>query len=293
MKYIIYNLWILIFLFACSESEQVEYSKLSVGFQKSKIDVGENTGILEIPVVLSGCNMDMPLQVSVQVSATNGDAVAGVDYELMDTRLAFEVCGQTTLKVKIIDNEEVTNDIKTFTISLKADNPEVKSEISSIKVYIISDDVEKVTMAGHYTLTAQDFVEGTKLSSTPGGVEIVQDLDDSNKYYMKNMVLVNGDKVLPLTMAGDLYFVVGNDGSMSMPTQQKIGDYGAGEGFTIGLTSEGYTTADPIKIEKSGNRLLFKVDGFAGLFIDENAGPTDYPTIYYALKNIILEKVNH
>ena len=78
-----------------------------------------------------------------------------------------------------------------------------------------------------------------------------------------------------------------------MPTQQKIGDYGAGEGFTIGLTSEGYTTADPIKIEKSGNRLLFKVDGFAGLFIDENAGPTDYPTIYYALKNIILEKVNH
>ncbi|WP_291596475.1 Calx-beta domain-containing protein [Bacteroides sp.] len=293
MKYIIYNLWILIFLFACSESEQVEYSKLSVGFQKSKIDVGENTGILEIPVVLSGCNMDMPLQVSVQVSATDGDAVAGVDYELMDTRLAFEVCGQTTLKVKIIDNEEVTNDIKTFTISLKADNPEVKSEISSIKVYIISDDVEKVTMAGHYTLTAQDFVEGTKLSSTPGGVEIVQDLDDSNKYYMKNMVLVNGDKVLPLTLAGDLYFVVGNDGSMSMPTQQKIGDYGAGEGFTIGLTSEGYTTADPIKIEKSGNRLLFKVDGFAGLFIDENAGPTDYPTIYYALKNIILEKVNH
>lgn len=293
MKYIIYNLWILIFLFACSESEQVEYSKLSVGFQKSKIDVGENTGILEIPVVLSGCNMDMPLQVSVQVSATNGDAVAGVDYELMDTRLAFEVCGQTTLKVKIIDNEEVTNDIKTFTISLKADNPEVKSEISSIKVYIISDDVEKITMAGHYTLTAQDFVEGTKLSSTPGGVEIVQDLDDSNKYYMKNMVLVAGDNVLPLTLAGDLYFVVGNDGSMSMPTQQKIGDYGAGEGFTIGLTSEGYTTADPIKIEKSGNRLLFKVDGFAGLFIDENAGPTDYPTIYYALKNIILEKVNH
>lgn len=293
MKYIIYNLWILIFLFACSESEQVEYSKLSVGFQKNKIDVGENTGILEIPVVLSGCNMDMPLQVSVQVSATDGDAVAGVDYELMDTRLAFEVCGQTTLKVKIIDNEEVTNDIKTFMISLKADNPEVKSEISSIKVYIISDDVEKITMAGHYTLTAQDFVEGTKLSSTPGGVEIVQDLDDSNKYYMKNMVLVAGDNVLPLTMAGDLYFTVGNDGSMSMPTQQKIGDYGAGEGFTIGLTSEGYTTADPIKIEKSGNRLLFKVDGFAGLFIDENAGPTDYPTIYYALKNIILEKVNH
>lgn len=289
MKYIIYNLWILMFLFACSESEQVEYSKLSVGFQKSKIDVGENTGILEIPVVLSGANMDIPLQVSVQVSATDGDAVAGVDYELIDTHLAFEVCGQTTLKVKIIDNEEVTNDIKTFTISLKADNPEVKSEISSIKVYIISDDVEKVTMAGHYTLTVQSFFDDSQFSSLPGGVEIVQDLDDSNRYYMKNMVLVAGDNVLPLTLAGDLYFVVGNDGNISIPSQQKIGDYGAGEGFTIGLTSEGDPITDPIKIEKSGDRLLFKVDGFAGAFIDDN----DEMGLYYALKNIILEKVNH
>ena len=231
----------------------------------------------------------MPLQVSVQVSATDGDAVAGVDYELIDTQLAFEVCGQTTLKVRIMDNEEITDVVKTFTVNLKAETPEVKSGISSIKVYIISDDVEKVTMAGHYTLTAQSFLDDTQFSSTPGGVEIVQDLDDSNRYYMKNMVLVAGDNVLPLTLADDLYFIVGNDGSMSMPSQQKIGDYGAGEGFAIGLTSEGYTVTDPIKIEKSGNRLLFKVDGFAGLFIDDN----DELTVYYALKNIILEKVNH
>ena len=276
MKYIIYNLWILMFLFACSESEQVEYSKLSVGFQKSKIDVGENTGILEIPVVLSGANMDMPLQISVQVSATDGDAVAGVDYELIDTQLAFEVCGQTTLKVRIMDNEEITDVIKTFTVNLKAETPEVKSGISSIKVYIISDDVEKVTMAGHYTLTAQDFVEGTKLSSTPGGVEIVQDL-------------VNGDKVLPLTMGGDLYFTVDNSGNMAIPSQLKIGNYGDGEAFAVGLTTEGYFTEDPIKIEKKDNRLLIMGGGLAGIFIDDK----DDLSIYYALKNIILEKVNH
>lgn len=277
------------FLFACSESEQVEYSKLSVGFQKSKIDVGENTGILEIPVVLSGANMDMPLQVSVQVSATDGDAVAGVDYELIDTQLAFEVCGQTTLKVRIMDNEEITDVVKTFTVNLKAETPEVKSGISSIKVYIISDDVEKVTMGGHYTLTAQDFVEGTKLSSTPGGVEIVQDLDDSNKYYMRNMVLVNGDKVLPLTMGGDLYFTVDNSGNMAIPSQLKIGNYGDGEAFAVGLTTEGYFTEDPIKIEKKDNQLLIMGGGLAGIFIDDK----DDLSIYYALKNIILEKVNH
>lgn len=290
MKYILYNLWILLFLFACSESEQVEYSKLSVDFQKSKIDVGENTGILDIPVVLSGCNVNMPLKVLVAVSATDGEAVAGVDYELIDTKLEFDICGKTMLRVKIIDNEEITDEVKTFTVSIKAESPEVNSTISSVKVYIISDDVKKVTMAGHYTLTALDFLSETPLSSEPGGVEVVQDPDNSNKYYLRNMVFVNGNNVLPLTMAGDLYFVVDGNGGMSMPSQQHIGDYGYGEGIILGLTSEGYFTIDPIKIEKSGERLLFAVGGLAGVYLGETE---DDQALYYALKNIVLEKVNN
>lgn len=290
MKYILYNLWILLFLFACSESEQVEYSKLSVDFQKSKIDVGENTGILDIPVVLSGCNVNMPLKVLVAVSATDGEAVAGVDYELIDTKLEFDICGKTMLRVKIIDNEEITDEVKTFTVSIKAESPEVNSAISSVKVYIISDDVKKVTMAGHYTLTALDFLSETPLSSEPGGVEVVQDPDNSNKYYLRNMVFVNGNNVLPLTLAGDLYFVVDGNGGMSMPSQQHIGDYGYGEGIILGLTSEGYFTIDPIKIEKSGERLLFAVGGLAGVYLGETE---DDQALYYALKNIVLEKVNN
>lgn len=290
MKYILYNLWILLFLFACSESEQVEYSKLSVDFQKSKIDVGENTGILDIPVVLSGCNVNMPLKVLVAVSATDGEAVAGVDYELIDTKLEFDICGKTMLRVKIIDNEEITDEVKTFTVSIKAESPEVNSTISSVKVYIISDDVKKVTMAGHYTLTALDFLSETPLSSEPGGVEVVQDPDNSNKYYLRNMVFVNGNNVLPLTLASDLYFVVDGNGGMSMPSQQHIGDYGYGEGIILGLTSEGYFTIDPIKIEKSGERLLFAVGGLAGVYLGETE---DDQALYYALKNIVLEKVNN
>lgn len=290
MKYILYNLWILLFLFACSESEQVEYSKLSVDFQKSKIDVGENTGILDIPVVLSGCNVNMPLKVLVAVSATDGEAVAGVDYELIDTKLEFDICGKTMLRVKIIDNEEITDEVKTFTVSIKAESPEVNSTISSVKVYIISDDVKKVTMAGHYTLTALDFLSETPLSSEPGGVEVVQDPDNSNKYYLRNMVFVNGNNVLPLTLAGDLYFVVDGNGGISMPSQQHIGDYGYGEGIILGLTSEGYFTIDPIKIEKSGERLLFAVGGLAGVYLGETE---DDQALYYALKNIVLEKVNN
>lgn len=289
MKYILYSLWILLFLFACSESEQVEYSRLSVGFQKSKVDVGENTGMLEIPVVLSGCNVDMPLQVSVQASTVDGEAKSGVDYELVDTKLTFNMCGTTTLRIKIIDNQEITNDVKTFTVSIKAENPEISSAISTVKVYILSEDVEKATITGHYTLMAQDFIKSTQLSSAPGGVEITQDPDDESRFYLRNMVLVNGNKVLPLTMGDDLYFTVDNSGNMSMPGLQKIGDYGKGEATAIALTAEGETTTDPIKIQVSGNRLLFIGGGLAGLHVDQD----DNLTIHYALKSIILEKVNN
>lgn len=94
----------------------------------------------------------------------------------------------------------------------------------------------------------------------------MQDLDDSNKYYMRNMVLVNGDKVLPLTMGGDLYFTVDNSGNMAIPSQLKIGNYGDGEAFAVGLTTDGYFTEDPIKIEKKDNRLLIMGGGLAGNF---------------------------
>ena len=44
-----------------------------------------------------------------------------------------------------------------------------------------------------------------------------------------------------------------------------------------------------LKIEKKDNRLLIMGGGLAGIFIDDK----DDLSIYYALKNIILEKVNH
>ena len=291
MKNILYKIWILLFLFACSESEQVEYSKLSVDFQKSKIDVGENTGILEIPVVLSGCRTDIPLQVTVHISATDGEAIEGIDYQLMDTKLAFNACGKSSLKVKIIDNENITKDVKTFTVSLKSENPEIASQISDIKVYIISDDFEYISpLVGKYTLTAQEFGGKEKYASAPGGVEVVQDLDNANKFYLRNMILVNGSNVLPLTMAGDLYFIVDGNGKMMMPMEQNIGDYeGLGNGITLGLKSDGYASTDPIKIELKDNRLIFQKEiGLIGVTLDGE----EIIGFYYALGNIVLEKVN-
>lgn len=292
MKNILYTLWILLFLLACSESEQVDYSQLSVDFQKSKIDVGENSGILEIPVVLSGYRTDIPLQVVVQVSAADGEAVAGVDYELIDTKLAFNACGKSFLKIKIIDNKEITKDMKTFTVSMKAENQAVASGIADIKVYIISDDVANLSpYIGNYTLTAQEYGGTEKFTSALGGVEIVQDPDDANKYYLRNMVLVNGDNVLPLTMGVDLYILIDASGKITMPLQQNIGIYDKefGSGFVIGMTSDGDVSTTPLKIEWKDKSLIFqKGIGLIGVSTEGE----EISAIYYALENIVLAKVN-
>lgn len=287
MKRIIYHLWVVLFLFACNETEPLDYSQLSVNFQKSKVDVGENTDVLEIPVVLSGYRDDQPLAVEVDITTTDGEAIAGTDYELIDRKLTFNSCGTSLLKVKIIDNEEITQQMKTFTINIKANN-NVQSQQSAVKVYIISEDVQKFTLAGQYTFTAENFIDGTKYSSAAGGVQIVQDQVDENKYYLRTLNLINGAQILPLTMGDDLYFTVDANGNMTMPMQQKIGDYGKGEGFIMNLKDDGNANIDPLKIERSGQKLYFTNGSLVGLSVGEN----DATSIYYALKNLILEKTN-
>lgn len=288
MKQIIYSLWILLFLVGCGESDKVDYTTLTVDFLKSRIDVGENSGILEIPVVLSGCRSDIPLSISVQVTAEDHSGILGVDYELLDSKLIFQGCGIATLRVRIIDNDQIEEGYKSFTIHLNPETAGVQTKIPVTKVDIISDDVQKFTIAGNYTLTAQNFIEDSRLSSTLGAVQIVADENSPGRYVMHNLVLTDGDKVLPLTRANSLYFTVDAAGKMMMPVEQAIGDYGKGNGFTIRLTDKGYTSVNPIEIRLSGNRLIFVTDGLAGIVIDDK----DQLSVYYALKNIILEKVN-
>lgn len=287
MKRIIYHLWVVLFLFACNETAPLDYSQLSVNFQKSKVDVGENTDILEIPVVLSGYPDDQPLEVEVAINSTDGDAISGTDYDLIDNKLTFNSCGTALLKLKIIDNEEISRQMKTFTISLKANN-NVQSKQPTVKVYIISEDVQKFVLAGQYTFTAENFIDGAKYSSAAGGVQIVQDQVDENKYYLRTFSLINGDQILPLTMSDDLYFTVDINGNMTMPMQQKIGDYGKGEGFIMNLKEDGDANIDPLKIERSGQKLHFTNGSLVGLSVGEN----NATSIYYALKNLVLEKTN-
>lgn len=289
MKQIVYGLSILLLLWGCSQSDEIDYSALNVDFVRNKVDVGENSGILEIPVALSGCKNDLPLTVSVQFTSTDHSAVAGVDYELMDKQLVFNTSGTSMIRVRMIDNKEITDIPKDFTVHLKVETAGVQTNLPDVQVYIISEDVEGFVLTGNYTLTAQEFANGTNLTTEIGGVKIVQDAVMPERYYMQNLILVNGDRVLPLTRKDELYFTMDERGDLWMPVEQNIGDYGKGEGFTATLASDAEISLNPIKIEISGNKLIFNAGGWGGITIDA----ADKLHVYYALKNIVLEKINN
>lgn len=288
MKIYLYIGVLLCLLASCSETEQVDYSQLSVGFPKTKIDAGESSGILDIPVVLSGCKDKEPLSVKVTCKATAQTAVEGVDYELLTPTVSFSTCGTATIQIRLIDNDVITEEIKTFSLRLTVETPEVELRTPEAQIYLINDDAEKFVIAGHYTLTAENFVDGAKYTSAVGGVEVVQDAEFPERYYMRQMVLQNGENVLPLSKADDLYFTVDASGRMSMPIKQNIGNYGKGDGFTTAITPEGYTSNDPMSIQLSYGRLLvFGPNALGGIYVNS----ANQLTIYYALKNIVLEKV--
>lgn len=289
MKQIIYTLWILLFLSGCSDSEGVDYAALRVDFARSSVDVGENSGLLELPVVLSGARKDLPLSVSVNFETTDGSAVAGVDYELLDKKLTFDRCGTSLLRIRMIDNKEITEKKKEFTVVLKSETPEVQSVVSTAKVYIISDDMKPFELAGKYTFTAKDFKTGELYKTAPGAVEIVQDAEHPKRYRLHGMTLVNGDKMLPLSKTDPLYIEVDENGNIQMPVMQKIGKYDdKKEGFTICITPEGYAEETPIRIRVSGGKkLVFMKDALAGFTLGKNKKPV----FYYVLRDIVLEKV--
>lgn len=287
MKKIIYNLWILIFLFGCSESEKVDYSSLSIDFPKSKIEVGENTKLLEIPVILSGCKSDIPLSVSTEIEAIDQSAIAGTDYELISKELTFDACGTAKLLVRILDNKEVTEGTKNFTINLKIKTNAVQTTMGSVSISIINDDVEESGLSGFYTLTLETFLDATKYSSEIGGVEIVEDQEIQGMYHLRKLALINGDQAFPLTLEDDLYLTVDENGNISMPANQNIGDYGEGKGVICSLSQEGNPIFEPIVIRQDGKKLILTTP-LAGVTYNKEKELIPY----YAFKNVVLEKTD-
>lgn len=280
-------------LWACDDDGDKQNNPLTVGFIKNKVDVGENTKLLSIPIQLKGRRAGSPVEVVVTMKSEGGTAKEGIDYRLLSSRVQFSNVGEATVDIEIVDNDEIISEIKTFRVYIESVIGAEKV-MGEVDVFIVNDDTESeagVNLEGSYTYKARSFYDNTILfSSKPGAVLIERDKTDPTKYYIRNFFLESPDGVLPMTMKNDLYFNVRENG-IFMSAMQRIGDFGYGECAFIGITRDGLPVIDELELllEDRGN-LAFKIYGIGG-FVLEDDQITDFPM--YLLEQAILEKVSN
>lgn len=276
---------------ACNKSNE-SVTDLSIGFMKSKVDVGENSGILDIPIMLSGARKDMALDVDVTIKTKNGTAIEGVDYKLKSDKLKMNRVGEYLVTIEILDNEVLDKVDRTFSVEITSvtSKHEFIKKIAELTVYIVNDDVPQFDYTGSYTMTAiSAFDPKVSFTSAAGGVSIVKDATDPMKYHFENLAFVDGNKVFPLTRStkARLYFTVTN-GIASMPMEQNIGNYGIGDGVILSLNETMNVSTAPVVIKEVGGKLTLNVYAIAGIYTDKDGKMS----AYYAYRNVILVKTN-
>ncbi len=252
MKKLIYIMYLLLFSFAfvsCDDNEDVLPTDLTVGFLKSRLDVGENSGLLEIPLVVKGARADVALDLVANFTAKDGSAVSSVDYELVSKSLTLTSAGSYVVQVKIMDNNEVPpkgGDYKNFTISLASVVGNAKTKISEIEISIVENDLNK-----KYTLKAYDLDEKADVASVVGSISIEE--DGSGYRIVNGNYLDKTGYQMFLSSIGDILIEADANGNLFIPTGQNLGsfgmeEFGYGEAMIITLDAEGKNSMDPCAV---------------------------------------------
>ena len=142
MKKYIAVIYILLFslgLSSCDKDDDKATQEVFVGFLNSKMDVSEHSGVLDIPLVVSGVRDDINLNIVVNLSVSDGSAKKDVDYKLPESVVKINSAGNYIIQVTLIDNDDV-NEIKNFKVSISSVIGATKTNISEVEVFVLSED---------------------------------------------------------------------------------------------------------------------------------------------------------
>lgn len=281
-------LWLILFLYSCNEDNNITPENLRIGFLKSGIDVGENTGILKVPLTVEGVSEYRNFDFSVGINSKDQTARKDTDYKFSDQTIRINRSGEYFIEVEILDNKEIETKERTFILFIGQTTEGIVKKISEVEIRIVNDDSPEMTLAGNYTLMASDYIKGgSPWSSAKGKVLIEADASVSGKYWMRNLELESDAGILPLTLEEGIYFTVDESGNTSIPSTQNIGDYGQGKGMLVGIKgADGTVSEENIPLTISNNSIYWDSEGIAAIV------PSDQgiKAVYYALRNVILKK---
>lgn len=273
---------------SCEQDDDFNLGDMQVGFVKAGIDVGENAGKLQIPLLVEGIPESAVIDLSAEIQAKDGTAKNNIDYKFTTQTVKIDRAGQYLIEVEILNNETIEAKNKSFTLNLSQVTAGVTKKITEIEINIIDEDLPAITIAGNYTLMASDFVRGgDPWSGEKGKVTVEEDPSTPGKYWMRDLELVSDDGILFLTMEDGLYFILDEEGHASIPFMQNVGDYGNGDGVIVGLEGEeGLISEADIPLTINSSSIYFNIDGIAAIVASDEG----IESIYYALRNVILKK---
>ncbi len=238
-----------------------------VAFDSTSVSVSEAKGSVLIPITLASV---AGIETSIAYTATDGTAVAGVNYDLVDPTgvLNFDNETRTAYVELLIYNleGEFTGDLS-FTIDITNTGSVDAGASSTCTITITDEDHPLSFILGSYTVSAGSYFGGTATFT----MTLTKDEKDTSMVYFENIAgvglpagyygTVNADKT-------EIYVPLGQ----THPTSST--SYGDGNIYFYGHTGgyiydEGNMT---IQISADGNTLTFPEDDYAPAISAGDAG---------------------
>ena len=254
-------------LASCDLNEYPEFDDADafIAFTSSTASVGEESGSLEIPVLLtSKSGMTATAEIEVVADAEGTTAFEGTDYTIENKTLSFSGLEGATQKIKIniVDNDVFSGN-KTFKIRLK-DGGSVKLGAAKTCTITIQDNEHPLAfILGTYGASADSYFSSR--GHFDWDITITRDDNDISKVWIGNLdpyFAVNGYNV---SRHCNIFYGVVNDEKTQIlvPAGQKLGY----ENTELAA----FVAADPDEDETEGDNVVIDIQDNGNTLVITNA----------------------
>lgn len=257
----------MLMLASCNLNDYPEFDDADafLAFTSSTASIGEESGTLEIPVLLtSKSGMTATAEIEVVADGEGTGAKEGTDFTIENKSLSFSGLEGATqfIKINIVDND-VFGGNKTFTIRLKEGGNVKLGAAKTCKVTIQDNEHPLAFILGTYGASADSYFSSR--GHFDWDVTISRDDNDINKVWIGNLdpyFAVNGYNTS--RDCNIFYGVVNEDKTQILvPVGQKLGY----ENTELAA----FVAADPDEDETEGDNIVIEIHDGGNTLVITNA----------------------
>ena len=257
----------MLMLASCNLNDYPEFDDADafLAFTSSTASIGEESGTLEIPVLLtSKSGMTATVEIEVVADGEGTGAKEGTDFTIQNKSLSFSGLEGATqfIKINIVDND-VFGGNKTFTIRLKEGGNVKLGAAKTCKVTIQDNEHPLAFILGTYGASADSYFSSR--GHFDWDVTISRDDNDINKVWIGNLdpyFAVNGYNTS--RDCNIFYGVVNEDKTQILiPVGQKLGYHDT--------ELAAFVAADPDVDETEGDNIVIEIHDGGNTLVITNA----------------------